>query len=88
MERFTLKISGNKKISVEDLFPNEEKGFHPIPDDISGVLDGISINELVNYYDLLNFLRIKLIDTHLGLEWELSGFGWKLLSPIGDDNTT
>jgi hypothetical protein len=80
MERFTLKISGNKKLSVEDLFPHEEKGFHPEPEQVSEVLDGISINELVNEYNLLEQINVKLIDTHLGLEWELSGFGWKLVN--------
>jgi hypothetical protein len=80
MERFTLKISGNKKISVDGLFPHKEKGFHPEPDDISGVLDGISINELVNDYNLLDIISVRMIDNHLGFEWELSGFGWKIIN--------
>jgi len=80
MERFTLKISGTKKIAVEDLFPNEKKGFHPDSADIADVLDGISIRELLNDFDLLNSINIKILDTHLGFEWELSGFGWKLVT--------
>jgi hypothetical protein len=88
MERFTLKISGTKKIPVEQLFPHEEKGFHPDTEEISDVLDGISITELIENYNLFEYIKIKLIDTHLGFEWELSGFGWKLLSPVGEDNAT
>jgi hypothetical protein len=82
MERFTLKIFGNKKLSVDKLFQHEEKGFHPEPEDISRVLDGISIDELVKEYELLGSISVKLIDTHLGLEWELCGFGWKLVSAV------
>jgi hypothetical protein len=87
MERFTLKISGNKKISIEELFPHEEKGFHPITEDISDLLDGISISELINDYNLLDSVKLKLVDGYLGFEWELSGFGWKLLPPVGENNS-
>jgi hypothetical protein len=80
MERFTLKISGNKKISIEELFPNEEKGFHPTTENISDALDGISFDELLKEHDVLKTLNVKIIDTHLGFEWELSGFGWKLVN--------
>lgn len=80
MERFTLKISASKKLNTEQLFPNEPKGFHPEAEDMSAVLDGISIKELINDYDLINLLNVKLFDTHLGFEWELTGFGWKLIN--------
>jgi hypothetical protein len=80
MERFTLKISANKKLTTEQLFTHEQKGFHPEAEDTSALLDGISLNELINEYDLLSLLNVKLIDTHLGLEWELSGFGWNLIN--------
>jgi hypothetical protein len=76
MERFTLKISGNKKISMEDLFPHEEKGFHPEPDEISEILDGISITELIKDFNLLRDLEITFIDNETGNEWVQVGFGW------------
>lgn len=80
MERFTLKISGNKKISIEELFPYAEKGFHPTTEDISDALDGISFDELLKENSMLKNLNVKIIDTHLGFEWELLGFGWKLVN--------
>lgn len=80
MDRFTLKIAGAKKLSTEDLFPHEKMGFHPEPDEISDILDGISFSDALETFKLLEFSKIKLVDNHLGLEWEFSGFGWNLIS--------
>lgn len=76
MERFSIKISGNKKLSKEDIFPDAEVSFHPSVEDISEFLDGISLTELVSNFNLLRDVELTFVDGENDGEWVYVGFGW------------
>jgi hypothetical protein len=76
MGRFNIKISGIKKLSKDDIFPDTEMTFHPNSQDISEFLDGISLQDLIANFNLLRDLEVTLVDNESGDEWIYVGFGW------------
>jgi hypothetical protein len=76
MGRFNIKISGIKKLSKDDIFPDTEMTFHPNSQDISEFLDGVSIQDLIANFNLLRDLELTFVDSETGDEWVYVGFGW------------